>query len=125
MENELTLKKGDKILIVILMIVSLGLIVPILNSAPESHTAVVKVKNEEVLRLDLLQDGNYSVKGTLGDVNIEVKDQAVRVSQENSPHHYCSKQGYVKDANVPIVCLPNETVITIEGNNDKEDVLIQ
>jgi hypothetical protein len=35
-------------------------------------------------------------------------------------------QGYVSSSNVPIVCLPNETVVTIDSNEDNgEDALIQ
>ncbi|WP_305153090.1 NusG domain II-containing protein, partial [uncultured Dubosiella sp.] len=83
------------------------------------------VRNEEQLRISLLKDGKYAVDGTLGKVHIEVKDGAVRVEQENSPHHYCSRQGFVDSPNTPIVCLPNETVITIEGEQAGEDVQIQ
>lgn len=118
--------KADKILILCIMILSAVLIIPILNGAAGTSAAVVKVQNEEVLRIDLSEDGEYSVDGTLGAVNIEVKDGAVRVTQENSPNHLCSKQGFVSDANVPIVCLPNHTVITIESDEKgSEDVMIQ
>ena len=34
--------------------------------------------------------------------------------KKKSLHHYCSKQGFVSDANVPIVCLPNETVVKLK-----------
>lgn len=117
--------KADKILIVLLMVTSLLLFIPILNNAPASNTAVVTVSNEEVLRIDLSQNKEYEVNGTNGKVHIEVKDNQVRVTQENSPQHICSKQGFVSDPNVPIVCLPNDTVVTIEADNPKEDLLIQ
>lgn len=117
--------KADKILIVLLMVTSLLLFIPILNNAPASNTAVVTVSNEKVLRIDLSQDKEYEVNGTNGKVHIEVKDNQVRVTQENSPQHICSKQGFVSDPNVPIVCLPNDTVVTIEADNPKEDLLIQ
>lgn len=117
--------KADQILIGLIMVCSLVLLIFVLNNAPEPAVASVKVNNEEKLRLDLAQDGTYSVEGTLGAVNIEVQDGAVRVTQENSPHHYCSRQGFVSDSNTPIVCLPNHTVITIEGNESSEDVVIQ
>ena len=49
--------KADKVLIVVMMIAwTLYLFIPILNNAPASNTAVVAVKNEEVLRIDLSQD---------------------------------------------------------------------
>ena len=47
----------------------------------------------------------------------------VRVTQEKSLHHYCSKQGFVSDANVPIVCLPNETVVKIEKEASQDTVI--
>ena len=117
--------KADKILIVLIMICSLGLMIPLIHQAPSAHIASVQVKNKEVLRIDLLKDATYEVEGTLGAVHIEVKDGAVRVAQENSRHHYCSLQGFVDDPNQPIVCLPNETVITIESSESDEDVVIR
>ena len=125
MDRKLTMTKGDRILNVCIMLVAIGLIVPIFFMAPDSTVAVVQVRNEEQLRISLLKDGKYAVDGTLGKVHIEVKDGAVRVEQENSPHHYCSRQGFVDSPNTPIVCLPNETVITIEGEQAGEDVQIQ
>ena len=115
----------DKILIILIMILSLGMIVPILQGGQPSLQAVVQVQNEEVLRIDLTKDAQYVVQGTLGPVHIEVKDQAIRVSQENSKHHYCSLQGFVSNSNEPIVCLPNETVITMESGQKNEDVVIR
>lgn len=118
--------KADKILILVMMVCSILLFVPLLNHDNEANVAVVSVKNNEVMRIDLDQDKNYEVDGTNGKVYIEVKDHQVRVTQETSKHHTCSKQGFVSETNVPIVCLPNETVITIEGDNDDgEDLLIQ
>lgn len=120
------LKKADMALIGALMVVCLLLLIPLFNGSKTPATAVVQVKSDEVLRIDLSKDGNYSVEGTLGTVNIEVKDGAVAVTQENSPNHYCSKQGFVSSTNTPIVCLPNDTVITIndESADEAEDTVI-
>ena len=117
--------KADKILIICVMIISLCLIVPLLKHEVLASVAIVQVKNKEVLRIDLSKDANYQVQGSLGPVHIEVKDGAIRVSQENSKHHYCSMQGFVSSVNEPIVCLPNDTVITIQGENPGEDVVIR
>lgn len=107
------------------MIVSLCFLVPLMQHKVSPSVAIVQVKNEEVLRIDLNKDAKYQVQGSLGPVHIEVKDGAVRVFQENSKHHYCSMQGFVSNVNEPIVCLPNETVITIEGAEQGEDVVIR
>lgn len=118
------LTKADRILIVILMLVSFLSLFFLMQQTTQANKADVYVKEEKVLSIDLNKDGHYSVDGTNGKVEIEVKDHAIRVTQENSPHHLCSRQGFVSDSNVPIVCLPNETVIQIEGDT-KEDTVIQ
>ncbi len=119
------MKRADKILIVVLMALSVLLLVPILLHSSSGSSVVVTVSNEEVLRLNLNEDGTYQVDGTQGTVDIEIKDGQVRVTQETSAHHYCSKQGFVSDSNEPIVCLPNDTVITIEDDESTEDTVIQ
>lgn len=119
------MKKADKILIVFLLAASVLLLLPLFGRTEQGQYAIVRVRNEEKMRLPLNQDGEYTVKGTLGDVHIVVKDGKAAVTQENSPHHYCSKQGYVDSPAVPIVCLPNETVVTIEGGSSLEDTVIQ
>lgn len=121
------MKKADIFLVLFLMAVCVGLLIPLFNGSLQPDTAVVRVRNEEVMRLDLSRDGTYTVAGTLGDVHIEVRNQAIAVTQENSPHHYCSRQGYVSSSVTPIVCLPNDTVITIEKSEEdsQEDTVIQ
>lgn len=119
------MKKADQILIACLLVLSIVLIIPVFFMDSQGSYAVVKVRNEEKMRMPLNEDGEYSVDGTLGPVHIVVKNGAVQVTQENSPHHYCSKQGAVDNGAVPIVCLPNETVVTIENGTPEEDTVIQ
>lgn len=118
------MKKADQILIACLMALSLLLLIPLFTSDTQASVAVVKVRNEEVMRIPLTQDGTYTVQGTLGNINIEVKDGSVAVTQENSPNHYCSRQGFVNSPSTPIVCLPNETVVVIEGEDESQDTVI-
>lgn len=56
----------------------------------------------------------------LGDMIIEIKDNRVRVKEEESPKNYCSKQGWIGSVATPIVCLPNSVVVTIIGQNDSD-----
>ncbi len=117
------MKKADKILIVCIMLLSVVLCVPLFFTKNVNTYASVYVKEKQVLRIDLTKDKTYVVDGKLGKVYIEVKQKKVRVKQENSPHHYCSKQGFVSDSNVPIVCLPNETVGKIEKETGQYTVI--
>ena len=118
------MKKADKILIVCIMLLSVVLCIPLFFTKNANTYASVYVKEKQVLRIDLSKDKTYVVDGKLGKVYIEVTQKKVRVKQENSPHHYCSKQGFVSDSNVPIVCLPNETVVKIEKET-RQDTVIQ
>ena len=127
------MNKADKIFIGIVLIVVCLLYIPSLWNAYQNKgkakAAVVSYKNEEVLRIDMKVDKDYEVQGSLGPVHIEVKDEKVRVEKENSPYHLCSIQGWVSDANMPIVCLPNNIVVVIEtsdtSSSDDVDTVIQ
>lgn len=126
------MNRADKILIAILILISLVSYIPLIlqdvQNKDKNKEVVVQYKNEEVLREDLRVDAVYTLKGTLGDVEVEVKDEAVRVEKETSPYHLCSIQGWVKDTGRPIICLPNEMVVQIEAEEDTDngvDTVIQ
>ena len=121
------MNKADKVCIMIIVACACFLYVPILwaahVNAGKLMEVVVSYKDQEILRKDLAIDDVYVVNGTLGDVQVEVKDKKVRVEKENSPYHLCSIQGWVEDANHPIVCLPNNIVVQIETNEVDEDAV--
>ena len=121
------MNKADKVFILIVAVCACLLYVPLLWSAyrdaGREKEVVVSYKDQEILRKDLKINDVYTVKGTLGDVQVEVKDKRVRVEKENSPYHLCSIQGWVEDANRPIVCLPNNIVVQIEANDADEDAV--
>lgn len=124
------MNRFDKIFIVLVLVVSLALYLSmqwfVTSSTGQNTVAVVTYKDKEVLRIDMGLNKNYTIKGTLGDVLIEVKNKAIRVDKETSPYHLCSLQGWVQYANVPIVCLPNHIVILIQNaKSSGEDTSVQ
>ena len=104
------MNKADKIFIGIVIVVVCLLYIPSLWNAYQNQG-----KPKTAVK-------TYVVQGSLGDVDIEVKDQKVRVEKENSPYHLCSIQGWVSDANTPIVCLPNNIVVVIETKDSQDDL---
>ncbi len=56
---------------------------------------------------------------TVGDDNhynvVSVEQGRICVSEASCPDHVCMKTGWISDGAVPIVCLPNELVIKVEG----------
>ena len=101
------MKRADKICILVIMISCVLFYVPLwfAYDTQGAGDVVVRVREAEVLRVPLQEDGTYAVDGKLGEVEIEV-------------NHYCSIQGYVSDPATPIICLPNEVVVQIEGGGE-------
>lgn len=124
-QRRLKMNKADKIFIVLVLLSALLMYVPLFiqdqQNKDKQKEVVVHYQNEEILRVDLLQNHTYQVQATLGEVQIEVKDGAVRVEKETSPYHLCSIQGWVKDTGRPIICLPNELVVQIEAQEPTDD----
>lgn len=114
------MKRADELCILVIMAACVLFYVPLwfAYEGTEANEVVVQVRNEEVLRVPLWEDGTYPVEGKLGEVLVEVNEGRVRVEKETSPYHYCSIQGYVSDPSTPIICLPNEVVVTIEGSEE-------
>ena len=48
------------------------------------------------------------------DLVVEVVDSKIRIKEETSKKHVCSKMGYIKNRYESLVCLPNNFIITIE-----------
>lgn len=117
------MNKYDKWLIIILLILSLGFIIIRKVTYKKSNYAYVYYENEVIEKIDLNINNIYTVNGYNGDVVIEVKDKKIRVVEENSKEHICSKQGFVSD-DTPIICLPNKIVIKIENKISELDTII-
>lgn len=127
----MTLKKNKTDFIILLFaIVFIILIVVVSNIITgnvngKNKYVVISIDGEEKFKYKLDEDRTIELKKEdydtlLGDMIIEIKDNKVRVSKEESPKNYCSKQGWVGNVATPIVCLPNAVVITIIGSDESD-----
>jgi hypothetical protein len=88
--------------------------------------AVVKItgggSNKEtwVFFLDNKQ-ASVSVPGPLGDTVVEVKDGAARVVASPCINQTCVAAGAIHRPGQWVACLPNQTLLLIEGNADTSD----
>lgn len=114
------MNKKDVLLIFVVLIISLLFIFKPNNN--NNKYALVYYEDKVILKVKLDKHQKYSVKGYLGDVIIETDIDKVRVSEETSKYHLCSKQGYASN-NVPIVCLPNKIIIKIEEESELDAVV--
>jgi len=111
-----SMNKSDIKLVFILLVISIIGIVCFKFFSKSGSSAYVYHDGNLVLVIDLGVDNSYVVSGDLGDVFIEVLDGRIKVEDETSPLHLCSKQGFISNSNESIVCLPNKIVINIGGN---------
>ncbi|MDR1782620.1 MAG: NusG domain II-containing protein [Bacilli bacterium] len=128
---KLKLNKLDILLTIIISILGIILIFLSFKYTHISGDKVAEVyyKNKLVYTFDLSSKGNdsFEIQAANGPVKIIKEDDHVRVVEENSKRHLCSLQGWSDETLAPIVCLPNELYIKIEGvdKNDDVDVFIK
>lgn len=110
-------KNDYKMLIIIILLIVIMFCFIYFNKN-SGNTAKVYYKNDLIKTINLKYDNIYKVTGENGEIVIEVKNNMIRVVQENSDKHLCSKQGFIKNKNETITCLPNKILITIDGDVD-------
>lgn len=113
-------KNDVKLIIIVLIIVLIFFIIKVYKNN-DSMIANVYYEDKIIETIDLNIDNEYIVKGYNGDVVIEVKDKKIRVKEEESPRHLCSKQEY----DDVIICLPNKIVIKVEKEKNELDGVVK
>ena len=83
--------------------------------------AVVLVEGAESARYPLSEDAEIRLESENGGYNILViKDGKADVTEASCPDHVCVDQRPVGRTGEAITCLPNKTVITVEGPEEAE-----
>lgn len=120
------MNKHDIVLISILLFIPLVIFgIFSLTSKDSINNAYVYYDDELVLTIDLTkEETTYYVDGYNGKVKILAGNGKIKVDEENSPRHLCSKQGYISKSYESIVCLPNKVVITL-GVDDELDTIVK
>lgn len=119
----LIMNKSDIKLVIILFVIVLAVFVVINVTKKEGTMAEVYYGDKLITTINLNIDGEYVVDGELGDVVLEVKDKMIRVKEENSPKHICSKEGFIGDSFRTLICLPNRIIIKIVGESEVDGVV--
>lgn len=109
------MNKSDIKLILAVLFISLIFIAGYRFLNHSGREALVYHAGVLIKTIDLSIDADYVVDGDNGDVLINVRSGKIKVEDENSPLHLCSRQGYIGDTYESIVCLPNRIVINISG----------
>ena len=110
------MKKIERIIIICLLFISL--IIYAFYKINSKDLLMVSVKNaneETVLTFNINENNYYELDGRVGKFHIEVKDGRCRAIDVDCPNQICVHTGWISANNpVPIICLPNGFVVTID-----------
>ena len=113
------IKAGD----ILIALVAIGLAIALLFSFPVSQgrlTAVVYQDGKEVRRIDLAglrAPLEFELEGAAHN-HIVAENGRIRYAQSDCPDRTCVHTGWLTRAGQSAACLPNRTLIAIEGADD-------
>jgi len=108
---------ADRILLFVLILLSLSGIIFIKEVLPKGHTVRIEVNGHLVYLLPIEKDRIVSVKGSVGNTIIEIKDHKVRITESPCDNKLCILQGWIEKGS--IVCLPNRVIVIISSQEDE------
>jgi len=108
----------DLIVVGTLTVVSSGFAIYLaIPKNSDEHTANVTRDSTALLSIDLSLESDSPrqivIQGVMTPMTLEVKKNAIRVSESGCRNQYCVYAGWVSDSNHPIVCAYNHVSIQI------------
>ncbi|MDK2919530.1 MAG: hypothetical protein PWQ37_2263 [Candidatus Petromonas sp.] len=122
------MKKGDIVIILIVLIIGISNIVfiNVSNSQTDKKYVVIRVDKEVVQKISIDSGTNKIYEFKFGDEigYVEVRDGKVRMQKMDKricPQQICSLTGWIEKKHETIVCLPNKISINIEAMGDEDE----
>jgi hypothetical protein len=109
---------ADRLLFLLLIILSLSGIFFIGEILPESQSVLIDADGKPAYVLPLNEDKTVSVEGPEGKTMVEIRGEKVRIIDSPCRNKLCIRQGWIKTGGV--ICLPNKVVVTIRGHEDND-----
>ena len=117
--------KNDKILIVLIVIISIGSLFYIKKMALNHNQKYIsiQVNGKEIQRVmfDKKTEGNIiPVKTQFGYNLIKIGQDSVWIAEADCPDQICVKQGLINEVGGIIICLPHRLVVEIKSMGQKD-----
>lgn len=116
-EKETFVKKGDIVLILVLVFVAalLALFFSLQGKQGKETGEMVLVTIDGAVygEYSLYEDTEMTLQSEWGENRFEIKGGIVKMLAADCPDKYCVKHGAMKTEKDPIVCLPHRVVIEI------------
>ncbi len=121
-------KKVRLVLAACVLLALLSGILTLFSLRPSPKDSVVITVDGEVIYEGSATESSprrFTVNCADGENVVLIDEHGVKVESANCPDRACVKMGYLKSANLPIVCLPHRLVISFSGASDELDAVSQ
>lgn len=116
-------KKNDIILIVAVFALAAIAFLATELFKSEGAVVVVTVNGSKTAEYSLEEDKEIRLENENGGYNILIiKNGKADIIEASCPDHICVDQRAISRTGEAITCLPNKTVITVEGSKENSDV---
>ncbi len=88
------------------------------NADFNKNSKVVVIQDKKRYEYSAYKNATYTVQGSLGKTVFQVKDKKIRILSSPCTGKNCVLQGWGS----PLVCLPNNVMITLETSGDFDAV---
>ena len=113
--------RNDLILGLAVIILAAGIWLATELLKKDGSFAVVTVNGTETAKYSLAEDAEIRLESENGGYNILViKNGKADIIEASCPDHVCVDQRAISKTGEAITCLPNKTVITIDGEDEAE-----
>lgn len=115
-----TITLGDKILIAVLLVFTIGSFFAKNLLSSEGSVVIIELKDIPVYKGSLTEDRKITIKGAYGDVRLQIKSGRVAVVYAACPNKVCVRTGWRSLAGESIICVPNQVIVRILGEETTE-----
>lgn len=104
--------------LVVLLVLATGIFLCAGTTSRKNAKVFVKAAGTEY-EFPAGDDGIREVRGKNGMTKFEIRGGRIRILDSACPNKTCVHQGWAS----PLVCLPNDVIIQLEGRNEEYDAL--
>ena len=114
---------GDRLLLA-LAVISLGVLYAVYwGQSVYGNQASIAIAGKQWSSIDLYQDRTVTVKGKLGNSQLEVKDGKIRFISSPCDNKQCIHQGWIQQSGEIVACVPNTISVRILGPDPRFDTM--
>lgn len=118
------LRPGDWVIVAVVLLLAVASALPFLFAASDRLVCEISQNGETVRRIALSDSSRETITLTGAVTNvIEIDGKTVRFSQSDCPDQVCVRTGTLTRAGQIAVCLPNQVIVRLVGEESEVDAI--